>query len=82
MSPGERRRRARKNEEARAKWAAAVALLRANGSSCGNCRHADEVQSIGLTCDLGSDFNGYQKVRLDHVCPQWASQEIRKRGKV
>lgn len=82
MSPGERRRRARKNEEAKARWQAAVALLQANGSNCGNCRHADEVQSLGLTCDLGSDFHGYQKVKPDYVCPQWAAKAVRERRKV
>lgn len=72
MSPGERRRRARKREEARERWVAAITALRLAGSNCGNCRHCDEVQSIGLTCDLGSDFHGYQKVKADDICPQWA----------
>lgn len=82
MSPGERRRRARKNEEAKARWAAAVTALRAAGSNCGNCRHCDEVQSLGPTCDLDSDFHGYQKVKPNYVCPRWASDKPRERSKV
>lgn len=46
-------------------------------ASCVSCVHStsDPTPGIrGLTCDLDSDFHGYQMVRADHVCARWGRQ--------
>ena len=74
ISPGDRRRRQAKRDRDRAAYDDAVALLRAHGASCSNCRN--RIKSpVGPACDLDSDYEGYVRVKPDDVCPRWGEKQ-------
>lgn len=75
MSPGEKRRRQLKRERDRAARDEKLSELRGRGASCATCAHFEYVASIGMTCDLGSDFYGYQKARASGLCTQWSERD-------
>lgn len=65
-------RRAR-NERERLAMNARLAELRSIGASCGNCKHRASAPMYGPICELGSDHQGYQPVKLTEICTQWAA---------
>lgn len=69
MSPGEKRRRAAKRARDHADYQAALAAVRATGATCSTCRNYIN-SPVGRACDLDSDFEGYVRVKPDHVCPR------------
>ena len=75
VSPGERRRRKAKRERDQAAYEAVMAPLRAAGACCGSCQHRGKYpMTDDPICELDSDFEGYCKVKLDHLCPQYAAR--------
>lgn len=68
---GKRRSRLRASLRNRADYQAGMDALPAI-ARCGTCLHRDSYPGDGRpTCDLDSDFHGYQIVSLDHRCPRW-----------
>lgn len=71
MSPGRKAAKLRRRLQIQETERAVVASLRQKGHSCADCSNRTMVDGIGQTCDLDSDFYGYARVRMDHVCSRW-----------
>lgn len=70
-SPGEKRRRAAKRERERIAHEAAMATL-PEGASCSKCQHYEYAAVLpGWHCALDSDWEGFVRVKPDHVCPRF-----------
>jgi hypothetical protein len=75
VSPGERRRRARKRERDRIAYEAEMNPLRDAGASCGSCASFKRGSNVTIGadkhyCAAESDFEGYVIVRADGLCPK------------
>lgn len=71
MSPGRKAAKLRRRLQIQEAERAVAAPLRKAGHSCADCSNRTKVVGIGQTCDLDSDFHGYARVQMDHVCSRW-----------
>lgn len=69
--PGHKTAKTRRRLALQAMEQAALAPLRQAGHSCGDCANRTKVAAIGQTCDLDSDFHGYVRVQMGHLCSRW-----------
>lgn len=46
------------------------------GCSCASCGAFQRIASIGMICEVGSDFNGYLTAKADGLCSDWHAKGL------